>query len=402
MTEKQKRILIAVCVAAVSATVWFALSAGVTLKPDEDPIIRVFGKPDMALPGCDASFFGTPMSGNVRISDLTDYYRTGEYLIVYRFVFLGIPLKRKAVKSIVMDMDAPEIKLKNGTVCFLRTGERWSFPEFEAADNCDAPQDLKIETEAQVDIREPGIYDARIKACDLSGNCSSKTLKMVVGSVADRDFIPGNYDLEQLDQDHYQLMPGSGPISDSLFRTIYWIGDSNILNLGKYDGIPPDHVIARYAMSPQSFHLPVTHENQQTEQSAAELIRTIRPGRAVIMMGEAEAGSGDPLKLAEDYGTCLDELKQASENTEFYVSAILPIEKDSSEAAATQEQINRVNYCLLQMCREKKIPFFCADHWLMDDTGYGIRGYYLEDGFHLKADHFPAYIDYVRYCMNGR
>ena len=396
--NKKKLILIgsiAVCLAAVL----LILRSAVSIKPEEESMIAVYGSPAETLPGVKATLFGRDISDQIEVIDRTDYTKTGTYQIIYRYRFLGIPLKSAAVKSVVMDMDAPVIDLPDGSIVFSKVGEDWSYPAYAVSDNCDEDGAVSVSIEGEVDNNVKGTYPGVLKACDTSGNCAVRNLTVVVGDASQTDFIPKNFDLEALDSADYLMHTGNGPVSDRVFRELYWIGDSNILNLGKYDGLPTDRVIARYAMAPQTFDLPIQYGGEQLDLSAAELVAKLKPKSVLLMMGEAEAGSGDPLKLAADYGKCIDTLHEASPVTKIYVSTILPIREGSTEAAASQEQINRVNYCLLQMCREKKIPILCADSWLKDETGYGIPDYYLEDGFHLQASHFPAYIDYVRYCL---
>ncbi len=390
-----------ICAGAAGALLaaFAILYAGVSIHPQEDSIITVFGDKPTPAPAVKAALFGSDISNQIIVTDETDASHVGKYPVRYQFRFLGIPLKTVTVQSEVVDMDAPVIEMEEGSVCFVKTGEELSYPAYLIHDNYDETDALNILLEEDGDAKTRGTHPARLKACDTSGNCTVRSLRVVVGEAGEEDFLPERFDLEKLDADHWMLSPNEDPAADAVFRELYWVGDSNILNLGKYGGLPGDRVIARYAMGPATFDLPIHYENTQQTCSAAELIGRVKPKRVILMMGEAESGSGDPVRLAEEYGKCLDELKKVSPSTKIYVSAILPIRKGSTEAAASQEQINRVNYCLLQMCREKKIPMLCADSWLKDESGYGIPDYYLEDGFHLQAKNFPAYIDYIRYCL---
>ncbi len=398
---EQKKLIAAGAAGAV-LLICLIVYAGAVIQPEEDSVITIYGDRPSEVPSMKAAMFGTDVTDQVTVENDTDYSKVGTYHITYRYSPFGIPLRTVRIPSVVADMDAPEIDMEDGAIVFSRSGEDWSYPSYRISDNYDAPDDIEVTLNKAEDASAAGVYPAELKACDTSGNCSVRTISIVVGDAEEDDFLPGNFDLEKLDTSHYLLETGTEPGPESMFRELYWIGDSNILNLGEYGGIPADRVIARYAMGPATFDLPIHYGNVQQNCSAVDLIKRIQPKRVILMMGEAESGSGDPLKLAEEYGKCLDELKEASPSTEIIVSAILPIRKGSTEAAASQEQINRVNYCLLQMCREKKIPMLCADSWLKDASGYGIPEYYLDDGFHLNAASFPAYTDYVKYCLREK
>ena len=395
--ERNKKIAAGIIGAA--ALILLILHAGISIRPEEKSVITLYGERDYAVPGFTARLFGSDISSAVSVKDTTDISKVGTYRITYTCRLLGIPLRSVSIDSVVKDMEAPEIEMDEGVICFTRVGEDWSYPSYRVRDNYDNTEDIAVTLEGDTDLHRRGTGSATLKACDTSGNCAVRNLRVVVGDAAEEDFAPEQFDLDKLDVSHYLLQPGTAPVSDGVFRELYWIGDSNILNLGKYDGLPSDRVIARYAMAPMTFDLPVHYCDVQTNDSAVSLIKRLKPKRIILMMGESESGNGDPLELAEDYGKCLDEIHEASPSTDIIVSAILPVRKGSTEAAASQEQINRVNYCLLQMCKEKKIPMLCADKWIKDESGYGIYDYYLEDGFHLQASHFAAYTDYVRYCL---
>ena len=399
LMEKRTAAIIAGAAAAASL-IGLLLYSGISIRPDTDSVITLYGNAESPVPGVSASLFGMDVSNRISVTDTTDITKVGTYQIRYTCKILGIPLRTVSIDSVVADMEPPEITMDEGVVCFTKTGEDWAYPAYAVKDNYDPANAVEVTLAGAADRDKPGIYNASLKACDTSGNCTLRSLRVVVGDAAEEDFKPENFDLDALDPTHYLLKPGTEPASDAEFRDLYWVGDSNILNLGKYDGLPSDRVIARYAMSPSTFELPIYYRDTLVYKNAGMLIGELKPKRILIMMGEAEAGSGDPLQLADDYAKCLDELKKASPSTEIIVSAILPIRKGSTEAAASQEQINRVNYCLLQMCRQKKIPMLCPDKWIKDDSGYGISEYYLDDGFHLKGSHFEAFTDYVRYCLN--
>jgi len=370
---------------------------GASLTTDANNVTAVYGQDDVTLPAYRAAIFGIPANGLVQTEGEADLSVTGAHPVRYCLRFLGIPLKTKVVTVTVVDMEAPVLEMDDGVICFSRVNEDWTYPTYQVSDNYDSKEDIKVSIEGEADSSKEGIYNAKLKACDTSDNCVMRNLTMVVGAASDQDFDPKRFDLYALDSHQVLLEPEGG--LDSAYAELYWMGDSNILNLGMYNGVPDNRVMARYAMAPETFDKPLTYRNVVQRWNAEEGVALLKPKRLILMMGEAEAGSGNPLKFAEDYGECVDRLLKANPDMKLYISAILPIREKDSEAAATQEQINRANYCLMQMCYEKKLPMICADAWLKDDSGYGYPDYYLEDGFHLSASHFPAYTDYVRQCL---
>ena len=393
--KKIKRPYSDILILCVVCTVIVLFHAGASIRTDKETITVVYGKQDVPKTSASGSIFGIKADGLVSELNDVDLSKIGTYEVVYQLKLLGVPLSKKTVTVKVIDMDAPFLEMEDGVICFSRVNEPWTYPAYTITDNYDKPEDIEISVEGEADQTKEGTYSAKLKACDTSGNCVMRDMTVVVGAASDKDFLPESFNLYALDTNHILLEPKE-EISDQAFEELYWMGDSNILNLGMYDGIPSDRVLARYAMAPGSFDKPLFYRNTQQTWNAVEAIGLLKPKRLIIMMGESEAGSGNPLQFAEEYGKCIDQMLKVYPEMKVYVSAILPVRKENSEAAATQEQINRANYCLLEMCRKKNIPMICADAWLKDSSGYGIDTYYLEDGFHLMANHFPAYTDYVR------
>jgi hypothetical protein len=212
---------------------------------------------------------------------------------------------------------------------------------------------------------------------------------------------PGRFNLFRLRSDGSLLRPMNGAKETGLFDDLYWMGDSNILNLGRYNGVESSRVLARYGMTPATFDLPLYYDNRQTNSDAAALIGRFQPKVLILMMGEAEAAGENPIALADHYYECIRKLQQASPDTAVIVSAILPVCRSVQKSAADQKAINRANYCLLRMCEEHDIPMICANDWLMGEDGYGNPEYYNEDGFHLRAASFDRYTGYVRLVLNS-
>lgn len=370
----------------------------ITINQKEDVVLV---NENLALQPASCTIFGKDCSDSLQQETDFDTSVIGTYNVTWKCrLFSILPVKQASMSIRVIDVDPPTITLTNGTVAFFKKGEEIHYPSFEVNDNYNTPDEITTEITGDYDLTKEGTYEGTLRACDVSGNCSSRTLTMVIGDISEEDFEPGNFNLLTYDNKNTCLTPGTEKLSDYAFSKIYLAGDSNTKNIGEYGGHDAYHVIARYALAPNSFDLPCYYGDVQTNSSLPELIRRLQPGTLLLNMGEAEAASGDPLTFAEHYKNCLEELEQVSGNTRIIVVAILPVREGNTEAAATQLQINRANYCLLKMCEENGYTMICADDWLVDSsTGYGYTDYYLDDGYHLSAAHYPAYLEYLQYSL---
>ncbi|GEM_PF-2223230 len=372
------------------------LFAGTGIRVSDEHITVVYGE-QAEMPAYSASFLGADLTDLVQVTDNINYDEPGAYEIRYVCRLFGIPAARKTVSVQIVDIDSPEIVLPNGNIVFTRIGEEISMPEYTITDNHDTAEELQITFETGFDHTSEGTYDSTVTACDLAGNCSMKSLKYIVGEISEADFTPGVFDLFAYDSAHVISRRDGIYMSKRDYDQLYFIGDSNYLIMGQYKGgLDPRRVIARYAMSPGTFDKPAYFNNKEVIRNALELVRDLKPKAVVLHMGLSECGNGDPLVLAEMYAWRIDQLLQIDPDLQIIVSAITPVTKDTQEAAATQEQINRANYCLMKMCAQKNITMIYSSEVFFGEDGYGDPGHFQPDGYHIQGGDFQMYTDYVR------
>ena len=150
----------------------FALREGVNIHADQEKINVIYGEKAPELPAFSADLYGHPVNQMVTVNDRINYTRVGEYTVDYTFRVLGIPLRTVSVPASVLDMEAPVIDLKEGTICFTKTNAPWSFPDYSVHDNYELVHDIRVSITGGADNQTPGTYEAKLKACDSSGNCS--------------------------------------------------------------------------------------------------------------------------------------------------------------------------------------------------------------------------------------
>ena len=385
--KKQKMVLtIMICfIVAAIAALWTA----VRIKTETDSLTLLVNE-SVSYPEARAYLFSSDVSEQISVSDNINYSKPGNYSIRYQYRLFGfIPLKSHTVKVSVIDAESPEIILKNGNVVFCRTGSQPSEPEYTVTDNCDSSEQIRISIE---DVSQD---KKRLIACDASDNCSSATLQYVYGDIEETDFEPGKFHLRDYDINHVVCRRDGALMSEQDFQQIYFIGDSNFMNMMMYDsGIRPDRILARFALTPQSLDHPVTYNKVEGFKSALHLITEFQPKAVIIHMGFT-AVTGNPLELAESYGRRIDEIRGLCPDTQIIVSAITPITRDYAQQE-TQIQVNRANYCLMHMCEEKGIYMMDASEILTGADGYGDPDHYQPDGLHIQGGDYENYVNYVK------
>ena len=394
---KKSTVKVSVLVLAVLLGLYAGMRFLTKIEPDQKKVVVLYGENSVKYPEVRASLLGMDVTGKIITEDNIDYSVLGEYQIRYLYRLFGIlPLAEKHVQVNIVDMDSPEIGLPNGNVVFARSAEEDVFPAYTVTDNYDDEEHIRVSMDTEVTRTSDSVFESSLVACDSSENCTYKSLRVYVGDISEEEFEPGVFDLFRYDHAGTILRQDGNLLSEAEFGQIYFIGDSNFMNMSEYRWLNPSRVIARYALGPSSFDFPANYNNTPMSRSAAGLVHDLQPGMIVLHMGLSEAGNGDPVLLAQMYGDKLDELQEAAPDASIFVSAITPVVKGSTEAAASQTEINRANYCLLQMCTEKHIPMIYSSEVFFDEEGYGDEQRFQPDGFHFQGDNFPVYTEYVR------
>ncbi|MEE3487133.1 MAG: immunoglobulin-like domain-containing protein [Bulleidia sp.] len=382
------------CVCGIAAA-GLLLHFGCRIVPDTDSVDFLYGE-KVFVPEYQAHLFGIDVHDQVQVIEDIDEKKYGSYTINYNWKFLGIPFGKAKTSVNILDVDAPEIQLTGDAVCFTKINETYTLPAYSVKDNCDPETDIEVKITGNVDNTKAGTYDAMLTACDLSGNCSGKALTMVVSDVSDVEFEQPDFNLEKYDSGNIILPYAEELLDDYKFSEILFCGDSNYVNMSVYNGLPGSQVIGRYALAPDTFEEPSFYQGIQTDVSVSEYIRRLQSKILLLNMGLAEIGNGNPLKMIDTYEKCIDEIHELSPDTQVVIAAVLPVCESYNEPGLEQSQINRYNYCLLEMCSRLGLKMVDPNIYFKDGSGWANPDFFLEDGYHIKAAFFNLYEEVVR------
>ncbi|MCI2155049.1 hypothetical protein FYJ51_08285 [Erysipelotrichaceae bacterium Oil+RF-744-GAM-WT-6] len=382
--------------AAAIAGVYAAMYLGSMLTVEDPDIIAIYGKETAEPSSFQAELFGRDISSHVAVRTDLNPDRVGTYRTDYTLKVLGIPIRTVHGQVSVKDVEAPIITMADHPTVFTKIHEDCSLPAYTVTDNYDSPDQISVRIGGGADLDTAGTYECMLIASDTSGNSSSRRLTLIVGDIRDEDFQPGRFHLSDYDSSGVILRPHGDSISDQDFEGVIFSGDSNIVNMSMSGHVPSNQALARYAMCPSTFDLPVFYRNEMTYKNLTQWTGILKPDILILEMGLSEVKEGDAIREAEAYETCIDQLLNASEDTRLIICSLWPVRDDDNESGASQELINRLNYCLLKLCEKKGLHMIDADTVLKEQNGYGYRDYYAEDGYHLNAAQFPIFVNYAR------
>ena len=388
----KKLLTVLTLLIAAAAGVFFS----VDIEPETDHLQLLAGDVLAEYPPCRATFFGRDIHDRLAVTDNIDYYHAGEYSIDYSFRFIPPLRKTVHVPVTVLDVDSPVISMPEGSVYFIRTHDEFVLPEFTIEDSYDASEDITVEVLGEVDTDTAGEYKLQIKACDVSGNCSVKSVAVEVGEMREEDFLPANFHLYNYDTGHVILGINEEYISDEEYSQIWLVGDSNYLNLAKEGGYPADRVIGRFALSPNSADLPVTYNNEQTDKTLLELLADLQPRCILMDIGLTQSGAGNPIQLKKQYGQLIREIREVTPDTIIYVSSLFPVSAAENEVHVSQAQVNKTNYYLLKLCEEEGLSMFDVPSYLYGEDGCADMEFFRADGYHLAGMYYDLFTDHIR------
>lgn len=79
-----------------------------------------------------------------------------------------------------VDKDAPKITLKGGESYYVKLGNDYKDPGYEATDNCDGDVTAKVEVSGKVDSNKEGVYEITYKVVDSNNNETTLKRKVLV------------------------------------------------------------------------------------------------------------------------------------------------------------------------------------------------------------------------------
>ena len=393
---KERLLIIIVIALAAVAGIFALLHFGTVITPAQSHIEVSYSEQSIAVPEYEAKLLGNDIHDQIQVTNDIKTGVVGRYYIEYRFLLFGkLPIRNAEVPVDIRDTEAPKIYLRNGNISFNKLHEDPALPEYAVTDDYDEQPSVSID--GMIDQEKEGIYPARVRACDQSANCTTIDISVVVGDISNEDLKPGRFDLRSYFDSSVILDTAAEPIGSDDFRKIYFIGDSNILNMGIYESdISASRVIAQYTLSPSTFDSTVWYNGDQVNVDALTIITQTQPDTIVMDIGKSELDMGGQFyAMIKQYKKVIQDIQAASPSTRIVICSLLPTAADV-DGKATQTELNAANYCLASMCRDMHLQMLYTAEAFYQEGGYADADLYNEDGYNLKGVNFSQYTQYIK------
>lgn len=203
-----------------------------------------------------------------------------------------------------------------------------------------------------------------------------------------------------LEADQYQgtVLEQTADAGEDYLEETLFVGDSNTVRYYLYGSVPLQSDIGVSGMATGSItSFPCVQFYGYSQMvTIPRAIGIIQPRRVIFGFGSNNLG-GNLETAVKNYRkavkACLDEYAYFT----VIISSVPALDKNRSNKSLKQDDADKLNEMLADMCRQEGWYFLNSAEVLKDpDTGWAVSGYTISDGLHLSEEGVEVYLDYVR------
>ncbi|MFY9198406.1 MAG: GDSL-type esterase/lipase family protein [Acutalibacteraceae bacterium] len=193
-------------------------------------------------------------------------------------------------------------------------------------------------------------------------------------------------------------VPKSDEVDNSYFDDAIFIGDSRTEGLMLYTGLNnATFYTHKGLMVNTAFTSPAINLNGKKVAVMDAVKNNKKFSKAYIMLGINELGWASPNLYIEKYSLIIDTIKATNPNAKIYVQSLIPVtqSKSNSSKVYNNENINKFNNYLYDMCKDKQVYYLNISEALAEKNGC-IPEDSAYDGIHLKKPYCEKWLEYIK------
>ncbi|MEG0408250.1 MAG: DUF5011 domain-containing protein [Bacilli bacterium] len=350
-----------------------------------------------------ATFNGKRIKSNVKIKSNINNKELGTYKINFKYKHKNRTYQRN-LKIEVKDLSKPIITLKEGNSIVVIINEKFNDPGYAAIDNYDGNLKDKVITEGTVDTKKEGIYTIKYSVTDSNGNRAIEKRKVEVTKSS-----PLTMNLKEFSLDSYykdiQLQETKNGKEEYSNKFIF-AGDSTALYYVMNKNITGKQLWHREGVNLETiFNNTIYINHIDSKKTLIDAYEEKKPKYILLSLGTNSVAAMEIDYFITKFQELLKSMKEKNPEGVIIVQSIFPVASrfDSEGKQLNNQKINKMNYYLLKLCSEMKIPFLNTSRILKDENGQLKKGYYREasneSGVHLSETGNKKAMEYFQTHM---
>ncbi|MBR1471661.1 MAG: hypothetical protein IJ600_08480 [Lachnospiraceae bacterium] len=183
-------------------------------------------------------------------------------------------------------------------------------------------------------------------------------------------------------------------VTDEYFTDAVFIGDSRIVGVYEYAGIPDTTFYAKTSMT--------IYKMMNSRVETTKEVKTVREGleknqfrKVYLMVGLNEIGIGDTEYFIDQYREVVEEIQSLQPDAMIFIQGIMHVSGrlDKKDTVYNNTAINARNAGLQALAEEMHAVYLDVNEAYDDEDG-NLPGAFTGDDVHLKANHYDLWHDY--------
>ena len=191
-------------------------------------------------------------------------------------------------------------------------------------------------------------------------------------------------------------VPEGGPVEDSYFENIAFLGDSRTQGFQLYSGLKAGTYYTAVGATVES----VFTKKVETEAGKMPLLDAMAKqdfDKIYVMLGVNELGWNGTEIYHNQYAKLIDRLRQDHPDSEIVLQTLIPVsaKQEAKKSYVNNTRIAAYNEVIRQLAEEKQCPYIDVAPAMTDEKGC-LRSDWTSDGVHLNTKGCKAWLDYLR------
>ena len=191
-------------------------------------------------------------------------------------------------------------------------------------------------------------------------------------------------------------VPEGGPVEDTYFENIAFLGDSRTQGFQLYSGLKTGAYYTAVGATVES----VFTKKVETEAGNMPLLDAMAKqefDKIYVMLGVNELGWNGTEIYHNQYAKLIDRLREDHPDSLVVLQTLIPVsaKQEAKKSYVNNTRIAAYNEVVLQLAEEKQCPYVDVAAAMTDEKGC-LRSDWTSDGVHLNTKGCKAWLEYLR------